>query len=82
MDREHVTDTAMGPGIDRSGSGPEGRGAAGRIARGMGANAWGVVVTLTIQVISVPVLLGAWGVQVYGEWLILSVFSTYVAHGD
>lgn len=57
-------------------------GAAGRIARGLTANVGGVAVTLVIQLVSVPVLLAAWGVPTYGEWLILSAVPTYVALSD
>lgn len=57
-------------------------GAAGRIARGLAANIGGMGVTLLIQLVSVPVLLTAWGVPVYGEWLVLSAIPTYVALSD
>ena len=39
-------------------------------------------VTLVIQLVSVPVLLAAWGVPTYGEWLVLSAVPTYVALSD
>jgi O-antigen/teichoic acid export membrane protein len=39
-------------------------------------------VTLVIQLVSVPVLLAAWGVPRYGEWLVLSAVPTYVALSD
>lgn len=57
-------------------------GAAGRIARGLAANVGGMGVTLTIQLVSVPVLLAAWGVATYGEWLVLSAIPTYLALSD
>jgi O-antigen/teichoic acid export membrane protein len=57
-------------------------GVADRIARGMAAGLGGVALTLLIQLVSVPVLLGAWGVPVYGEWLVLSAFPTYLALSD
>ena len=57
-------------------------GAAGRIARGLAANIGGMGVTLVIQLVSVPVLLAAWGVPTYGEWLVLSAVPTYVALSD
>lgn len=53
-----------------------------RIGRGLGAGIGGVGLTLLIQLVSVPVLLGAWGVRVYGEWLVLSAFPTYLALSD
>ena len=57
-------------------------GAAGRIRRGLAANIGGMGVTLVIQLVSVPVLLTAWGVPTYGEWLVLSAVPTYVALSD
>jgi len=57
-------------------------GAAGRILRGLAANTGGIGVTLLIQLVSVPVFLGAWGVPTYGEWLVLSAVPTYVALSD
>lgn len=57
-------------------------GAPGRIARGLAANIGGMGVTLVIQLVSVPVLLAAWGVPTYGEWLVLSAIPTYVALSD
>ena len=38
--------------------------------------------TILIQLASVPVLLAAWGVATYGEWLILSAIPLYVALSD
>ena len=61
---------------------PHGTGATGRIARGAAANVGGIGVTLVIQLVSVPVLLAAWGVPTYGEWLVLSAFPTYIALSD
>ena len=59
----------------RDGSGRQDRG-------GLAANLTGNGVTLLIQLVSVPVLLAAWGVPVYGEWLILSAIPTYLALSD
>jgi O-antigen/teichoic acid export membrane protein len=56
--------------------------AAERIARGLAANIGGIGVTLVIQIVSVPVFLGAWGVPTYGEWLVLSAVPTYMALSD
>ncbi len=61
---------------------PRASGASGRIARGLGAHIGGMGITLVIQLVTVPVLLGAWGVPTYGEWLILSAVPTYVALSD
>ncbi len=38
--------------------------------------------TILLQLVSVPVLLAAWGVSVYGEWLVLSAIPLYVALSD
>jgi O-antigen/teichoic acid export membrane protein len=39
-------------------------------------------VTLVVQLVTVPVLLAAWGIPTYGEWLVLSAVPTYVALSD
>src|SRR5664279_2149886 len=39
-------------------------------------------VSLVIQLVTVPVVLAAWGVPTYGEWLVLSAVPTYVALSD
>ena len=57
-------------------------GALGRISRGLVANGFGMSVTLIVQLVSVPVLLAAWGVARYGEWLVLSAVPTYLALSD
>jgi len=62
--------------------GPRATGAVGRIGRGLAANLAGNGVTLLIQLVSVTVFLAAWGVPIYGEWLVLSVVPTYVALSD
>ena len=53
-----------------------------RLLKGLGANAFGHVASIVIQVISVPVFLRAWGVEIYGEWLILSTVPAYFAMSD
>lgn len=57
-------------------------GATGRIGRGLAANGFGMSITLVVQLVSVPVLLAAWGVPAYGEWLVLSAVPTYLALSD
>ena len=57
-------------------------GATGRIVRGLAANIGGMGVTVVVQLISVPVLLGAWGVPTYGQWLVLSAVTSYIAMSD
>jgi O-antigen/teichoic acid export membrane protein len=70
------------PHVDPAGSGADAGGAFGRIARGLAANIGGMGVTVVVQLVSVPVLLAAWGVPTYGEWLVLSAVPTYVALSD
>jgi O-antigen/teichoic acid export membrane protein len=77
-----VTEVALVSSGDPAGLGPDASGAAGRILHGLAANLGGVGLTLVIQLVSVPVLLTAWGVPAYGEWLVLSAIPTYVALSD
>lgn len=77
-----MTEVAAVPGAEPDAPGPRASGAPGRIARGLAANMAGMGVTLVIQLVSVPVLLAAWGVPAYGEWLVLSAVPTYVALSD
>ncbi len=53
-----------------------------RLIKGFGANAYGQVVMIIVQVLGVPVLLHFWGMQLYGEWLILSAIPTYLSMVD
>src|SRR3984885_3900212 len=53
-----------------------------RILRGVGSTALGPLITIVVQVISVPVFLHSWGAKLYGEWLILSAIPTYLAFSD
>lgn len=50
-----------------------------RILHGLGANAFGQLVTIIVQLAGVPILLHAWGVQLYGEWLILFAIPAYLS---
>jgi len=77
-----VTDP-IGVTVDRSSHDDgQAKGSAGRIARGLAANAAGNALTIIVQLVSVPVLLGSWGVNQYGEWLILSAVPLYIALSD
>ena len=49
---------------------------------GLGANAFGNVVTTAIQLVTVPVLLQVWGTRVYGEWLVLIALGAFLAMSD
>jgi O-antigen/teichoic acid export membrane protein len=54
----------------------------GRILKGIGASSFGQVVNLVIQLVSVPVFLSVWGVDKYGEWLVLSSLAAYLSMSD
>ncbi len=53
-----------------------------RLFKGFGANAFGQSASIFIQVVSVPIFLQVWGVELYGEWLILSTIPSYFAMSD
>lgn len=53
-----------------------------RIIDGIGANGFGQAVTLIIQLATVPILIHAWGVELYGEWITLSAIPAYLALSD
>lgn len=53
-----------------------------RILHGLGANAFGQLVTVIAQLAGVPILLNAWGTQLYGEWLILFAIPAYLSMTD
>lgn len=53
-----------------------------RLLKGIGANSFGQVVTAIIQVVSIPLFLNFWGIELYGEWLILSAIPAYLAMSD
>jgi len=56
--------------------------ASGRVARGSAANLVGLVGNLLMQLVSVPVLAAAFGVERYGVWLLLSTVPVYIALSD
>lgn len=53
-----------------------------RILRGFGANFLGKVWALIIQLGSVPFLVGAWGADGYGTWVMISTVSAYLTLSD
>ena len=53
-----------------------------RLSSGVGANIFGQVVSIVIQLASLPLFLQFWGAAVYGEWLILSAVPTYFSMAD
>lgn len=52
------------------------------IARGLSANAFGQIVGILTQVVQFPVLLSLYGVNLAGEWLLLSSIPAYIALSD
>jgi O-antigen/teichoic acid export membrane protein len=54
----------------------------GRILKGIGASSFGQVVNLVIQLVGLPVFLSVWGVEKYGEWLLLTSITSYLAMSD
>lgn len=53
-----------------------------RILRGAGTAAVQQFVNLIIQLLSVPLFLWAWGVNLYGEWILLSAVPIYLSLSD
>ena len=53
-----------------------------RIRNGFGASLYGQAIIAAIQLIGVPILLYAWGVHLYGEWLILFAIPSYLSMAD
>lgn len=53
-----------------------------RVLHGLGANVFGQLVTIIVQLAGVPILLHAWGTQLYGEWLILFAIPAYLSMTD
>ncbi|MBV6440283.1 MAG: hypothetical protein DYG98_10780 [Haliscomenobacteraceae bacterium CHB4] len=53
-----------------------------RILSGISANLFGQLVTATVQLAGVPLLLNFWGMQKYGEWLLLFTLPGYLGLSD
>lgn len=53
-----------------------------RLVRGLSASICGPLVSIVIQLVSLPIFLKIWGAGLYGEWLILSSLPTYLALSD
>lgn len=58
------------------------KGLKSRLIRGISANAYGQAVTVLIQLVSVPLFIHYWGINHYGEWLILSALPAYLSMSD
>lgn len=53
-----------------------------RLASGAGAFAYSQVVTVAIQLLSLPLFLRYWSTEQYGEWLMLSAIPIYLGMAD
>lgn len=53
-----------------------------RFIKGVSANSLGILINFASRVLLVPLFLKAWGVTVYGEWLLLSSFVAYLSLTD
>ena len=53
-----------------------------RLLKGLAGHAFNQPLGILIQLVSVPLLLAAWGVQMYGEWLIVMAIPAYLVRSD
>lgn len=53
-----------------------------RLINGIGANGFGQAINILVQLFSVPLYVGTWGIPLYGEWLLLSTLPAYLAMSD
>jgi O-antigen/teichoic acid export membrane protein len=53
-----------------------------RLLRGLGATSLSPVITVFVQLVTVPILLHVWGAAKYGEWLVLSAIPSYLTFSD
>jgi O-antigen/teichoic acid export membrane protein len=53
-----------------------------RLLSGIGAQGFGKAVITLQRLVEVPLLLQMWGVQLYGEWLLLAALPSYLVIGD
>lgn len=53
-----------------------------RMIKGLGANLVGQLLNLLSRLALPPLFLHAWGVDIYGEWLLLSSFVAYLSLSD
>ncbi len=52
------------------------------LKKNLGANSLNSAIIFLYQIISVPVFLKYWGVNLYGEWILLTSFAAYLAISD
>jgi O-antigen/teichoic acid export membrane protein len=53
-----------------------------RLSAAIAAQTYNQAITIGAQLISVPVLISAWGVEQYGVWLLISALPAYLALAD
>ena len=53
-----------------------------RVIVGMGANSFGMAITIAMQLLSLPLFLHYWDTATYGNWLILSAIPAYLSMAD
>jgi len=53
-----------------------------RVLAGMGANSFGMAITMLIQLVSLPIYLYYWSTSTYGVWLMLSAIPAYLSMAD
>jgi O-antigen/teichoic acid export membrane protein len=53
-----------------------------RILASLSSNFLGQVITIFIQLVSIPILISEWGTQYYGEWMALFALPSYIAMSD
>lgn len=53
-----------------------------KLLHNLGANTYGQLITVAIQLVNVPLFLHYWNVAIYGEWLILSAIPSYLNLSD
>jgi len=53
-----------------------------RIIAGMGANSFGMAITIVMQLVSLPLFLHYWDTSTYGVWLMLSAIPAYLSMAD
>lgn len=53
-----------------------------RIIRGVGANGYSQLVSILVQIVSVPLFLSVWSLEQYGQWLLLAAIPAYLAMSD
>ena len=53
-----------------------------RLIAGIGANSFGMAITIGIQLVSLPMFLHYWDTSTYGVWLMLSAIPAYLSMAD